>query len=661
MPAIIVSHATGATPESGKIYSVPLALTDDNARFVLLPPTGICPIKQRPSFAQITFDSKSRLLICGGFSDNLMVDEELRSVRQGITAPDVQPAITPSGTGITGSCIGYYSFWDDIAKRRSPLSVGSDVDNLSNQGRQWTNIPTVPPDELFVEGARTHVNAATTITITSGDIDEIWVGDRVALDSAPTTFATVIAVDYAADTFTVNAALGNGSADQAILVHRHVCITHVELWVSMNGETPRKSGMVDLGVASLTENTATLALGEAAPDEYTRFPPCRFNFVWQQRQWMCGDPVYPNRIYYSPINIPDQMEGWLETLYGDAAIALFGNRDMLFVGSSERVYHVDAFTAGDFALRVAEPGLGVLNHFANVAVRGNIIVPSRRGIYVCTGGTFVFVASDYQNEWRAFQDTDGFWAHDHRDDGTVRIYLGSLAGAVDYTRFGLSAVLDDEAPATATAYLVLDYGNFDQLTNRGIEIFIDYRARLDTSAFYVPVAGASNRGLWVCSDDGGIRIDQAVGAGDTDDDGDDFGREAIVAGRHTFDMNFGGSDADGRIWQNVWMFVESEENAWTLSLWAGDEKAYQGDAPWSADVLASLKTATRTDENGTRFDYLYVPKTVHFFVPQIPGRGMTFLIVVPEPAHSFAFRGWGAKHTPGPVGRGMTTTVTVLG
>ena len=106
-------------------------------------PTGTGLVLRRPSWQTYNSLQRSRIYGVGAFSHNILVDENLRCLRQGIPAPTVVPTLAAgAGTGITGACIIYYRFKDTIGQRVGPLSAPSNTVTLANQDRVAGNVPT---------------------------------------------------------------------------------------------------------------------------------------------------------------------------------------------------------------------------------------------------------------------------------------------------------------------------------------------------------------------------------------------------------------------------------------------------------------------------------------------------------------------------------------
>lgn len=106
-------------------------------------PTGTGVVLRRPCWQPYNSLQRSRFYGVGAFANNILLDENLRALRQGIPAPTIVPTLAAgAGTGITGECIIYYRFKDTIGQRVGPLSAPSNTVNLVNQNRVDGNVPT---------------------------------------------------------------------------------------------------------------------------------------------------------------------------------------------------------------------------------------------------------------------------------------------------------------------------------------------------------------------------------------------------------------------------------------------------------------------------------------------------------------------------------------
>lgn len=110
-------------------------------------PTGTLGVSRRPSWAIYNQGGRSRMYGVGGWTANVLLDEQFRVLRQGIPAPTVVPTVAATtGPGPTGTAICYLRFKDRIGQRVSPMSAPSASFALANQARAWSAIPTTCPD-----------------------------------------------------------------------------------------------------------------------------------------------------------------------------------------------------------------------------------------------------------------------------------------------------------------------------------------------------------------------------------------------------------------------------------------------------------------------------------------------------------------------------------
>jgi hypothetical protein len=639
----IVTFSRYPSTNEYRVYRVPatdiIGLNDPPDRLFL--PPGVKGMARRPSIELFAADGNSWALITGGHCDNLAQLQDFRFVRQGLRAPPHPPTVVPgAGPGPTGSAICYCRWLDQPNNRRSPLSGGTSAVALANQARAWSAIPTVPPDEIFYLRGTTSVNASTTVTLLMGEplTEALQVGDQVAVSSAPTTWTTVLSVDSTTQ-ITTAAAIGNGATTQTIIARRSCGVTHVELLVSMDGGTPRVATTVAVGQTAVTENVATLALGLAATESFSKFPLCRYNAIYNQRQWMAGDYRHPDRVYYSLINDPENMESYMPTRNGARVTALWKVRDALYVGTDRGIQVIQGLTSEDFQITVAKPDLVVLNHHAIGKQDDCAIVPTTRGIYL-HATAFTPISGLFAPTWQ------------HAVSGVNRSYWNDAWCAVDPVDGVYKLIAPNLAPDTVEYLLGLDvdvsaytfYWVLDLAFGGIPQLLFDARNRTDTCAFRIthPIHGDV---LVTGSQDGKIRFEVPYGD-DADDNGDLLGKALLIITRHNFEGNEGGDlENDGRTWHRLWVFVESELDDWTVKLFAGDEPClFAETANFEAEVSASA-------------DIDLVPQALHHWaLDKVQGRGVTLKIVVDKPparthgasrSPSFVYRGWGAYHGPG--------------
>lgn len=112
-------------------------------------PAGITALPTRPVFTMFPGSNK-RVLISGMFSPGAVVLEDSSVNMPGLPNPTAPPTIAAgSGTGLTGTYIGYVTFAhkiNGVIVAESNPSPGSNSLALVNQDRSWSGIPTTCPN-----------------------------------------------------------------------------------------------------------------------------------------------------------------------------------------------------------------------------------------------------------------------------------------------------------------------------------------------------------------------------------------------------------------------------------------------------------------------------------------------------------------------------------
>lgn len=110
-------------------------------------PSTVTGTPLRPCFLAY----RRRFYVLGIFSPNVVVTEDRQVFPMGIHAPIAAPTLANSGTGLTGSYIGYITFvhkdpTGSYVIHESNLSAASSTLSLTNGGRSWSNLPTTSID-----------------------------------------------------------------------------------------------------------------------------------------------------------------------------------------------------------------------------------------------------------------------------------------------------------------------------------------------------------------------------------------------------------------------------------------------------------------------------------------------------------------------------------
>jgi len=547
-------------------------------------PDGVNTVNQKPSFATYNGDGVSRLYIVGGHTDNMVLTENFAMLRQGILPPS-NPII--SGTG-SGRSVGVAA------------GVGTGITaNSIYYLTFWDDI----------HGRRSPLSGGSpTLTLANKNV----VGTNL-----PTTCADA-------------------------------SVTHIEVWRSDDGNTPRAVLRRTLGATGFTDNIPSLSLGEAYDTDFLKFPRCRYTSVWHDRQVMAGDDRYPDRLYFSVLNQPERYSNfYLRTRKGEKIVALCVVRDSLIVFCPRSCYFVTGYTEDDIAMNILEPEIGCVSHFGIALLHGWAMIPTHLGFYLCTGSSMHWVSQAFHhtwmNEYKANQTAyEAGWAENDVDEHCYRFYVGLVHDST------ISSELNGKY-----CYWVLDYADLTSQTGGNFstpELIFDLRGRPDTSMVRIALPGARRADLWVGSEDGHVRIEDSPD--DLDDDGDAYAKTAIIRPRHEFPNGPGGDESDASAYPTLWMFAQSEDVAYDINLYAGDERAVDAEVPdFTETVVAGKKVVTGDD--GT--DYTMVPKTVHAIRTQLEGRGITCEFRQASAPTTTKWYGWGCTVTPGRNKRSVAT------
>lgn len=431
-------------------------------------------------------------------------------------------------------------------------------------------------------------------------------------------------------------------------------VTHVELWRSVDGGAIRFVGRRTIGVSTATEQIATLALGEVAPDFFERFPPCKINAVYHDRHVMAGNREAPDTLYLSAMFFPERFEGLtFKTRNGEPIVGLVNVRDMLLVLCPESSYILQGYSEEDAVFSMSEPELGALGHHGIKLAHGNAIIPNSKSIYLFNG-SWHNIMKDGMDEWRQAYDEapeafeQGFGIYDPVAD----VYKFGMFGAVSAENNAFSDIYNPTGLNTGTLYYVADMRpTVPQIegTFAPPNWSFDFRNREDLCAAVLAVPGWTRPQVVTGSVDGFLRIENQ---GFGDDDEDTYGnRFTIITKGYNMD-DPGGGPEDGKTLRRLWSYVESETSDWLFKAIGGDEHAYlsmvneDGLFGFEDDVDGSLASYNDGSLEGP-----YTPKTVHIHpVEKVSGRAFFFMVSVPSPS-AVVFRGLGGTYGPGPITR----------
>jgi hypothetical protein len=554
-------------------------------------PVGVNTVNQKPSYAMFNGDGISRLYIVGGHTDNMVMTENFAFLRQGILPPD-NPWVAGAGSG---NAIGV------VASSGTGITANS-IYYISF----WDNIHE---RESPLSGP------SPTLALVNKDV----VGTNL-----PTTCADA-------------------------------SVTHIRVWRSDAGNTPRIVCMRTLGATGFTDNTPTLSLGEAYDTDFEKFPRCKYNVVWHGRQVMAGDDRYPDRFYFSVLGQPERYgRFWRRTLKGEKVVALAVVRDNLIVFSATSCYVVTGYTEDDVSVNFLEPKIGCISHHGIVLIHGVAFVPTHIGIYACTGSSMHWISQDFGDTWlREYAaNVDAYeagWGENDSESRCYKFYCGSpSASGIDHVFNGKHM------------YWVLDYTDFRSETSGNFsspDLSFDLRTRADSAMASIALPGGRRADLWVGGADGILR--QENSATDLNDDSDTFAKTAIIRTKHYLPNGPGGDEADGSTFPTAWTFTQSEDAAYVVNLYSGDERASDAETPNFAETVPIGRKQELVVVYPVMTLYTMVPKTVHDMRPNIEGRGVTFELVQASAPVTTRWSGWGFTALPGRNNRSIALTQTL--
>lgn len=178
-------------------------------------------------------------------------------------------------------------------------------------------------------------------------------------------------------------------------------VTHIELWRSVDGGLPRLVLRRQVGLSgNLDEAVAAGNLGEAFTEDFGKFPRCRVNAFYHNRQYMAGFEGDRARLYCSLIDFPERMSSLdLRTRNGEPIIALAVVNDYLLVLCPFATYVVTGYTEDDIQMQIAKPDIGIISPHAWTMVSGEMEVYTHQGPYRTDGASWHFIGNPIQNRY----------------------------------------------------------------------------------------------------------------------------------------------------------------------------------------------------------------------------------------------------------------------
>lgn len=667
MPYLISSATGGRGYFSGSFWRADPA--DFNLRTRILLPPAVSAIRRKASARLYA----KRLYFTGHFTENVLLDEHYRLLRQGIRAPIQLPSVSVGAGTTQQTC--YLSFYDELTGERSSLSEGRAV--TGNTTRTWSNLPTsVPGDILRCEGVVNKTLASAVVTgvgvPAKTNFDMFRPGDRVLFAATPSRWTTVKTITSSSQMEVDD--LGIAAVNDTLSFLAATRVTHVELWVSVSGTLPRLAARVRLGTTGVVESVPTLSLGEAFLENFEPMPPGTMNAIYADRQLVAGVPHREDELFLSPLFFPERWGGLsFKTRFGEPITGVIGADDYAQVLTPESSYILQGYTEDDLTLTVSDPALGAFGHLTNLQVEANNWLPNRKNFYVFTGGAWKPALVDRQTEWNdSFQAAPRAFAEGQTvynpNDNTVQFYPYYKSGTLPRENIWVadfsSIKFDAGGEIVQPAWMDDDYrsvleADVNETGRQAVSHYWGY------AAYLIPDGQAVGKLYRVEFPEGQIYYEDPTVA---------FHRDAVVKMRHELwseEADDAGGDTIDHGWKldKLWLGVRSEDTAWKVGVWAGDEYAAEV-TPMGVEDTARINIAAPTwgfmqvaasllrDDLDAQYLGLTVnprrwaPKTVHPFQPKIDGRGHTIEVrfLLPKNAQ---FLGVMGVCIPGRASRGI--------
>lgn len=399
-------------------------------------------------------------------------------------------------------------------------------------------------------------------------------------------------------------------------------VTHVRGYVSMDGAQFRRAWEREIGVSSVTENVPTLSLGAIL--QFDRNPPPYFAFgeIYHDRLWGV-DPNDPTRIWYSKQFEPESFTPLnnIKLLDGERITACHKHGDVLLIWARDATYALTGWGEADFTLRKINPTIGCISPYSVVDLYSRTIFATKEGIMGYDGG-FHNLMEEVNTAWRSEYTANPME------------YENSQAVIDEYRKIYKLLI-----PTVNAYYWCGHYENFVSGEDVQPSWTQDVRVRSDTCVGLLRRSNSVLDEVYTGSSDGFVRKENV----DTnfDDDGDDFDMKMRIDFKHQLMDDPGGGIMDGKHFNTLWSYVESENNAWDLKVWGGDEFAQvdRDSTPDWTDTVAASAVVGRPR------------KTVHLHKPfKVVGRGLSVRVEASNP-QAMAVRGYGGIYGPGTIAR----------
>jgi hypothetical protein len=431
-------------------------------------------------------------------------------------------------------------------------------------------------------------------------------------------------------------------------------VTHARGYVSVDGALPALAWERPINLAningSVTENVLTGALGRTLPvrkgidqqfqlDVFARgVPPyCKYAEEYHDAFFYAGDPIHPERIYVSKLFEPEAVnstpvtvygrvdEPWLTTTDGLPVMGLQRQGDELIVGTPRGIDRIQGYGYGDYAIHRISNYWNVISHFSmrRCGPLDSLFFASSHGPTIYNSGSFRFIGANLASWWRE----------------QFRLYPTFFANAFGVeSRYWQTYNLLIPQQDNTTLWLVVDFNSAEA----GLPIWVwDIRNRQDWVSAELAVNATSYYWERYTGDTGG-EVRQEDVMTDADDDNDTYQKRMTVQSGHRYMGDQSGDEAHGHTFGPLDLFLQHENQAATISVYAGED-----DSPNAASPAVTQSLPARAQPTGKRARTKRSSERVA--LAQASGKGITTKVEVVAPI-DVEFRGWAVQHREGPAG-----------
>lgn len=400
--------------------------------------------------------------------------------------------------------------------------------------------------------------------------------------------------------------------------HPNPRVTHIRLYVSMDGSEFEFVAMLSLGTASFTENIATASLGEAVAFTNGVPPYAKFVTIYQRRAWYANGT---DTIYYSEIDQPESVNAAnnVKTPDGRNVSSIRGLTDTLLIGTRRSLMYLQGYSATDFRMGIISQDVGIISHFGALVINDKCWFPAQDGYYRFSGSGIeplmskvlrTYFRQQYEANPALYEDIQ---ASISKRSNVVRVLVPDTSAF-----YYIGHYLPSEVSLGGTGEP--PYWTFDRRTRKDYSVGV----LTNNSMFDTAYTGSCD----------GYAREEDVDS-DATDDGDSYQKKLTIASRHFFMGDQSGDDNHAHTFTNLDLFLVSEQVAWSPAIYVGDDDAYSALAPaWNRNGVPVPASALTV--NGKTA----VKKTSHSFGPltNCAGKGATVAVTAVLPL-GFEYRG----------------------